>query len=306
MIQVYKLYEPYAGEMTGIYFLSSEIIRLRYISNFFNLVINDIMIWINMKIGLLLLFLFTVTCSQNHRPETFRIIAHRGASAYAPENTIAGFQKAVAMGASWFELDVYLSLDGIPIVIHDETLDRTTNGKGSVKEKSFAELKLLDAGSWFDPAYSGATIPTLEQAMDFAKDTIGIYIEIKDTNPDLPQKIFNLVKEYEMTNRVVIQSFSLEQLGMMRSISRDITIHYLPAEFNEVDLQKAISVEASGINPSYHGLQAEHVEMIHRLDMTVMPYTVNDAEEVRRLLNIGVDGVITDKPDIARSVLLSR
>ncbi|HEX71926.1 MAG TPA: hypothetical protein ENN65_01215 [Candidatus Hydrogenedentes bacterium] len=114
------------------------------------------------------------------------VIAHRGASAYAPENTLAAFQGAIDMRADWFELDCRLSRDGHVIILHDHDLKRTTNCEGTVADKTLAELKTLDAGSWFSPDFAGEPIPTLGEALDLAKDRIGVYIEIKSCADDGP------------------------------------------------------------------------------------------------------------------------
>ncbi len=114
------------------------------------------------------------------------VIAHRGASAYAPENTVVAFQRAIDMRADWFELDCRLSRDGHVVILHDNDLKRTTNCEGTVADKTLAELKTLDAGSWFSPDFAGEPIPTLGEALDLAKDRIGVYIEIKSCADDGP------------------------------------------------------------------------------------------------------------------------
>ena len=118
------------------------------------------------------------------RSDSVDVIAHRGASAYAPENTIAAFGLAHEMGADWFELDCTLTRDDEIIVIHDDTVDRTTDGTGLVVELTLAELKKLDAGTWKDPKYAGERLPTLDESLNFARDRIGVYIEIKDSDDD--------------------------------------------------------------------------------------------------------------------------
>lgn len=113
-----------------------------------------------------------------------QVIAHRGASAAAPENTLAAFQRAIDLGAHWFELDCSLTADGEVVAIHDDTVDRTTSGSGQVDEMTLAELKQFDAGSWFDPSFAAERIPTLGEALECAGDRIGVYIEIKDSDDD--------------------------------------------------------------------------------------------------------------------------
>jgi len=175
------------------------------------------------------------------------VIAHRGASAYAPENTLAAFALAKEMNADWFELDCTLSRDGHVVVIHDDTLDRTTNGEGPVRDRTLAELKQLDAGSWKDPRFAGERLPLLVEALELARERrIGVYIEIKNAQDDsalmtdimkmagdrkrmtpemkramhrmiensgtrnleLTRKVVAIVREHRMARQVVIQSFS--------------------------------------------------------------------------------------------------
>lgn len=112
------------------------------------------------------------------------VIAHRGASAYAPDNTLAAFRKAMELGADWFELDCHLTRDGALVVMHNGDVDDTTDGTGPIAGKTLAELKKLDAGSWFDPAFAGERVPTLAEALDLAKDRIGVYVEIKGSGDD--------------------------------------------------------------------------------------------------------------------------
>ncbi|MFZ2656310.1 MAG: glycerophosphodiester phosphodiesterase family protein [Victivallales bacterium] len=176
-----------------------------------------------------------------------QVIAHRGASAYAPENTLASFELASSMGSDWFELDCTLSKDGEVVVIHDDNVDRVSDGRGKVSEKTLAELKRLDAGAWKDPRFAGERIPTLDETLAFAKEHgIGVYIEVKSSHDEdiikenivklagscealtqetksrilelirssdtptleLATKTIDLVRKHRMEDKVVIQSFS--------------------------------------------------------------------------------------------------
>ncbi len=182
----------------------------------------------------------------DRRTTGIEVIAHRGASAKAPENTLAAFRLAHELDAEWFELDCMLTRDGEVIVIHDYTVDRTTNGEGAVRDLTLAEIKTLDAGSWKHPDYAGEPVPTLAESLDFAKNKIGVYVEIKpcddDTelerallerfndvpvlahadraaalemiaasaslNYEVTKKVIALVRERKMEREIVIQSFS--------------------------------------------------------------------------------------------------
>ena len=146
------------------------------------------MIPMKLFVTILSLALFAVTAwgqdTSHLRSDSVDVIAHRGASAYAPENTIAAFGLAHEMGADWFELDCTLTRDDEIIVIHDDTVDRTTDGTGRVVELTLEDLKKLDAGTWKDPKYAGERLPTLLESLNFARDRIGVYIEIKDSDDD--------------------------------------------------------------------------------------------------------------------------
>ena len=175
-----------------------------------------------------------------------QVIAHRGASAYAPENTLAAFERAIALHADWFELDCHLTKDGEVMVMHNGDVDKTTNGQGRIADMTLAELKALDAGSWFAPEFAEEPVPTLGEALDLAKERIGVYVEIKDAgdagavagrlshaagehtvltrglrrelmaaieksgtrNLELTRKTIAAIRERRMKDQVVIQSFS--------------------------------------------------------------------------------------------------
>lgn len=196
------------------------------------------------------------------------VIAHRGASAYAPENTLASFRKAIEMHADWFELDCTLTRDSRLLVIHDDTLDRTTDGKGPVRDKTLAELKQLDAGRWFSEAYAGEKLPTLEESLDLAKGRIGVYVELKDMggtvaaaqrlleaagtanrltpalartwheiiartepqNIELAQKTIAAIRERHMERQVVVQSFSPSLCFVLRQEAPGLRVELLGAK----------------------------------------------------------------------------
>ncbi|MDK1020738.1 MAG: glycerophosphodiester phosphodiesterase family protein, partial [Candidatus Hydrogenedentes bacterium] len=204
------------------------------------------------------------------------IIAHRGASAYAPENTLAAFSLAADMGADWFELDCTLTKDGEVIVIHDDTIGRTTGAEGTVLEMTLAELKRYDAGTWFDPKFAEERLPTLGEALDLAKDRrIGVYIEIKDSDDDralnsqlldlvrkserllpdhaeemikaieasgsrnleLTRSVIALIRERKMAPQVVIQSFSAVVCAVALIEAPDIRTELLASSSNNDPLQ---------------------------------------------------------------------
>lgn len=159
-------------------------------------------------------------------------IAHRGASKLAPENTMAAFRRAHALGASSSELDVGLSRDGEFLVLHDDTLERTTNGKGRLDQTSAAELQKLDAGSWHSPAFTGEPIPKLDDVLDWAKDKIHLTIEMKSATarPGTAQKLVRMLKEKEMTEQVSVISFASDLVDEVESLAPEIDTGLLLSE----------------------------------------------------------------------------
>lgn len=275
------------------------------------------------------------------------VIAHRGASAYAPENTLAAFELAVEQGAHWFELDCTLSRDGRVIVIHDDTVDRTTTGTGRVGDLSLPDLKALDAGSWKDPAFAGVQIPTLEEALDLAKDRIGVYIEIKNSDDDralieginlivhgesviagpslrsvaalikgsasrnveLTRRVIDIVQERNMKREVVIQSFSPVICLTARIEGQGIRTEFL-ASADEDDPNRWVSalrwnnlLGVSGFNVNHAALNESNLGHFHDQGKSVAVWTVDDPTDMARFAGWGVDGIITNRPDVCLEVL---
>lgn len=273
------------------------------------------------------------------------VIGHRGAAAYAPENTMASFKKAEQENADWFELDVRLSNDGEVVVMHDETVDRTTNGTGYVRDLKLYDLKQLDAGSWKAPEFEGERIPTLGQCLDYAKYKIGVYVEIKSCDDDseltakvlqraeglkeadanfyrdlidmaekdetqnlvLTRKVVKLVRSKIMRKHVTIQSFSPLVCGFVRAEAPELRVELLAHvdEDSKMTWEEwerwAFLMRVHGFNPNYQALTEGRLESLQEAGLTVSTYTVNELEDMKRLVAWGVDGIISDKPDLALS-----
>ena len=155
------------------------------------------------------------------------VIAHRGGAGTAPENTLAAFIQAVEVGADYFELDVMISSDDSLMIIHDATVDRTTDGTGTVASMTYQQLRQLDAGSWFGPEFAGERIPTLWESLELAMDNdkdIGVVIEIKTSDESVPAAIVSMVREMEMEDRVIVSSFNLSQITRVRNLDPSIPI----------------------------------------------------------------------------------
>jgi glycerophosphoryl diester phosphodiesterase len=233
------------------------------------------------------------------------IFAHRGASAHAPENTLAAFDLALAQNADGIELDVKLAADGQVVVIHDATVDRTTGSHGRVKDLSLAELRSLDAGSFFSEKYRGEKIPILEEVFESMGKRTFINVELTNYNRVLWWRQCMLVKKFSLQKHVMFSSFLGSNLSKARA--------YLPGvprgllAFNGL---LGIWARSFGftfgryhaLHPSLKDVTPEQVQRVHRLKRRVHVWTVNAAEDMRRLFGWGVDAIFTDDPQLAVQV----
>lgn len=237
------------------------------------------------------------------------IIAHRGASAYAPENTIASFQKAVQLKADAIEFDVKLTKDGKMVIIHDQLLERTTNGTGKVIDCTYEELYRLDAGSFFSEEFKGEKIPLLQDVLEQFSDQLLINIEItnyKSVNDGLAEKIAILVKTLKIEDQVFFSSFLPKNLKITSEILPNVpaallTLPGLPGFFTRSRLFLKHSPKL--IHPYYKDVDAAYVQKQHTLGRKVNVWTVNRKDELQQMIKFGVDGLITDDPVLARSLV---
>ena len=237
------------------------------------------------------------------------IFGHRGASAYAPENTLTAFNLALGQGADGVELDVTLSADGVPVVIHDDTLDRTTNGQGPVDRLSLAALKRLDAGypSHFGRKFPDERIPTLAEVFAGLPPQAIINVELKhDRSPgrELAGRVVALIHEYGMGRRVLISSFQFSSLRRVKALGSALPVGLLYSSVLSGPrlarcLAGALPHEAH--HPSHERLSAASVAWYHAHGLRVNTWTVDDEADLRRLAAAGVDGLITNRPDVAVS-----
>ncbi|MFC0781116.1 glycerophosphodiester phosphodiesterase [Flavobacterium sp. HJSW_4] len=220
-------------------------------------------------------------------------IAHRGAKAYEPENTLQAFQKALDLHSDGIELDVHLSSDGHIIVIHDETIDRTTNGKGLVNTFSLSELKLF----LIDEKYQ---IPTLNEVFDLVDKKCLINIELKGLGT--APKVVRLIEEYISEkkwnyNNFIISSFDWNMLQETSSLNPNIPIGILTEENIDTALAFAENIKAKAINPDFQLLNEENVQQIQKKGFLVFPWTVNSEEDIQKVKSYKVNGIISDNPD---------
>jgi glycerophosphoryl diester phosphodiesterase len=235
------------------------------------------------------------------------IIGHRGYPAKYPENTIAAFQGAVGAGVKMIELDVMLSRDRKLVVIHDERLERTTNGKGAVTDYTLAELKRLDAGSWFDAAFSGQQLPELSEVLELVNGRTYANIEIKSSayEPHHPtdaveKQVVELLRQKKLLDKAMVSSFEvhiLEQVAAMKAPPAIAFISEEPAGKNTVDMCARLNVFSW--HPDCKIVTPAQVEMMHAHGIKVFPWTVNELEDFHAMRDMNVEGVITDDPMLA-------
>ncbi|KZE38981.1 glycerophosphodiester phosphodiesterase [Bhargavaea cecembensis] len=230
-------------------------------------------------------------------------VAHRGASGHAPENTMAAYQKAFEMKADYIEIDVQMSKDGELVIIHDNTVDRTTNGTGTVGEMTFEELRQLDAGSWFGEEYTGEKILTFGEVLDAFRGKIGILIELKSPElyPGVEEKVAEeLVKRnlHKPNNeKVVIQSFNHESMQKSKELLPSLPHGVIagPSWANVTEEQLAeFATYADYFNPNMNIVTHEMVGDVHEAGMKIYPYTSRSQEQALRLFDLNVDGIVTD------------
>ena len=231
-------------------------------------------------------------------------IAHRGYRQKYPENTLAAFQAAVAAGAQMIELDVMLSRDRKPVVIHDDTLERTTNGSGAVKDFTLEELKKLDAGSWFDPQFADQRLPDLSEVLDFAGGRTRVNIEIKagahepGHPPDaIENQVVAMARKKNLQDSILISSFELdflEQIASMDDPPAIALISHTRASKRIVDICSHLKVFSW--HPDHEIVTKRQVDMMHAAGLKVFPYNVDTFEDYKKMMNMGVEGVITDDP----------
>lgn len=245
-----------------------------------------------------------------------KIIAHRGSNKEAPQNTLSAFQAAVDEKADGFETDVHLTLDGVPVICHNYSIDDTSDGRGLVSGYTLAELKKFDFGSYFGERFRGTSAPTLDEFLFFVSKTSAeiINIELKcpaDRVYELAKKTLDCVKKNGVLDRVIISSFSPALLRAVKAVdARCKTAFLFPSNrpsvcravfFNPFIIVK--STAAAAIHPMSVLVTPFMVKTAHKLGVKVNVWTVNDEKSVLRLLKMGVDGIITDCPGKVRSIV---
>lgn len=231
------------------------------------------------------------------------VIGHRGAAAYAPENTLESIRTAAEIGAKWVELDVKLTKDSVPIIFHDDTLERTTSGYGLVAETNYDDIKELEAGLWFSEGFTGVVVPTLEEALEeILKLNLGVNLEIKPCpgrEVETAEVMLDLLSQgWDDLSRVLISSFQHVSLEVAYDMVPDFHRGLLlEEEWPENWKELADYLKVSSINFNGNTATREQVEELIELQKPVCAYTINDVNTARRLRQWGVDAFFTDDPE---------
>jgi glycerophosphoryl diester phosphodiesterase len=228
------------------------------------------------------------------------IYAHRGNSGEAPENTLAAFRQVQDTGADGVEFDVQLSRDGAPVVIHDERLERTTTGKGWVRDHTLAELKALDVGRWFAPAFAGERIPALGEVLELFRGTaLRIHVELKTRRffyPGLARLVIDHVRHLGLGSRVVVSSFNHTSLAEARALDPDLEYAVLSSDPMLEPWRYVREHGFQGFHPSFTVVDEALVRGCHGAGLRLRPWVVDDPADAARMEALGVDGIYTNHP----------
>ncbi len=241
------------------------------------------------------------------------IYAHRGNSGFFPENTMYAFEKSLDLDIYGIELDVQKTKDGVLVVLHDETLGRIFDGKGSIKKLTFDELREANLNDEKLKDKTNCKIPTLEEVLELIAPTdLNLNIEIKNNKvkyKDIEKDIVNLIKKYKMENKVLISSFNHKSLKIVSKLNSKIKTAYLvgPSTFKYRNLKKVLKLckdcKCTCIHPSYDVVNKEFVDEAHKKGLLVQVYTVNSITIMKKLIKLKVDGVFTNYPKIINTIV---
>ena len=285
-------------------------------------------LWIKLLLALLGIILFAIPLPLTDRALiatgeaaaddlTPLTIAHRGASGYAPENTLSAFRLAVRMKSDFIELDLQLTKDGEIIIMHDGSVNRTTNGKGEIRRLTLSDVQTLDAGSWFNSEYpmyareeyTREKVPSLREVFETFGNRTGYLLETKSPadNPGLEEKTWALVEQFGLADRVAFQSFSRKSLKKLRKLAPNVQLYQLlwynhPSTISRAKL-KEIKKYANGIGVTYNKINEDYVRKAKAAGLSVIPYTINEPSDMDTTASWGVDGIHTDYPDRLQRIL---
>jgi glycerophosphoryl diester phosphodiesterase len=234
------------------------------------------------------------------------VVGHRGALGYAPENTMASFEKGVECGADLLELDVHLTADGELAVIHDDDVSRTTDGRGAVRTMTLAELWRLDAGGWFNERYRGERMPSLADVLAWARSRVELLVEIKGgplPAPGIEEKVVAAVRAHRMLDHVMVISFHHESVKRVKELEPSLATGILYSARLVDTVGAARAARADSVRPGWAYWTAELVEEVHAAGLVAHAWNANDEARMEYLVKLGVDSVGTDYPDRLRHYL---
>lgn len=238
-----------------------------------------------------------------------QVLAHRGASYYAPENTMPAFRVAIDQGADWLELDVQQTRDGQLVVFHDLRVDRTTNGRGALRDLTLDEVRQLDAGAWFDQRFAGERVPTFEEVVALARDTgTKLFPEVKDPRfyPGIEERVAATLRALAYEDNTIVQSFDANSLEKLRELNPRLRLAALYTSSNP--LKGDPPAKADVVGPQWELVAGERdlVREAHLAGRQVVVWTVDTPESIRQMIDARVDGIITNRPDVVRHLLEER
>lgn len=272
----------------------------------------------------LLLSLATALPQQAHartvQGEALDVVAHRGSSGIAPENTLAAVEAAIAQRSNWFEIDIQRTADGALVLMHDGDLRRTTDVEEVFPERqlaplgtfTLAELTQLDAGSWFAPEFAGERIPTMAELVSLIQQRIGFLLEVKNPAlyPGIEQQIADELRAAGgyldaavAGDRIVVQSFDHASMRRFDRIAPEVPVGLLTGTRMTAPELQAAAEYAEQVNPSFRVVDQGYVDEVHGLGMDMSVYTVDSGRDMRAMLDIGVDGIITNYPAVLLDIL---
>ncbi len=239
------------------------------------------------------------------------VVGHRGAMGHRPENTIASFEHALELGADWIELDVHLTRDGALAVVHDESVDRTTNGHGLVKDHTLDELKQLDAGGWFASAYLGQRVPTLDEVLEWARQR-GTIVDVEIKNAPIyyagiEEAVVRALDSQNMAEQVIVTSFDHRAVKRVKALDARVATGVLYAcRPADAGVGLAREANADAVLPHWAYVTSEDVLAAHTAGLAVAPWATSDPEILAELVEAGVDAIATNHPKVLRDLLTPR
>ena len=256
--------------------------------------------------------MFLSSYSQKIMNHQYTVIGHRGDGGSAPENTLAAIEKGIQAGANMVEIDVHETRDGVVCVMHDKSVDRTTNGKGKIKDLTWDEIRQLDAGSWYNGAYKGERVPSLEQVIAQINGRVLLLIELKNGTPYYPQieeKVVGLIRQHHAESWCVVQSFHMSILQRIHQLDPEIRLQKLAffaipslgfsfdLAFHSFHPEKEPFIESYNLN--YLFVTKKLIHRLHQEGKKINVWTIDSPDVIRKMVNMGVDGVITNHPELA-------